>query len=114
MEPIADEEVLYRRISASACPPQYDPTSGKISDQAFAPHKTTECYPARHATATRNESPIGKSSSLPSVRVKCSSNAEMRYASGSSRTVDHRFSLTPNNVYWNLLTTASTQSCLNA
>ena len=36
---VADDELLYRRVSASAVPQQYDPATGRLSDQAFAPHK---------------------------------------------------------------------------
>lgn len=39
LDPIADDEVLYRRVSASAVPQQYDPATGSLGDQAFAPHK---------------------------------------------------------------------------
>lgn len=39
LDPVADDELLYRRVSASAMPQQYDPSTGSLSDQAFAPHK---------------------------------------------------------------------------
>lgn len=39
LDPLADAELLYRRVSASAVPRQYDPATGILSDQAFAPHK---------------------------------------------------------------------------
>lgn len=38
-EPIADEELLYRRIAGGATPPWYDPATQKLNAQAFAPHK---------------------------------------------------------------------------
>ena len=41
-EPVADDELLYRRVSASAMPQQYDPTTRELSDQAFAPHRTRD------------------------------------------------------------------------
>lgn len=41
-EPIADDEIFYRRIPAAASPAWYDPTTGRLSDQAFAPHKTED------------------------------------------------------------------------
>lgn len=42
LDPVADDELLYRRVSASAMPPQYDAATGKLSDQAFAPHLTRD------------------------------------------------------------------------
>lgn len=39
-EPIADEEILYRRVPASTG--WYSPESGSLSDQAFAPHKVRD------------------------------------------------------------------------
>ena len=42
LDPVADDELLYRRVSASAMPQQYDPGTGRLSDQAFAPHKTRD------------------------------------------------------------------------
>lgn len=39
LDSVADDELLYRRVSASAVPQQYDPAEGSLSDQAFAPHK---------------------------------------------------------------------------
>lgn len=38
-EPIADDELLYRRVPAAAQPRRYDPVTGLLSDQAFGPHK---------------------------------------------------------------------------
>ncbi|MEZ6086447.1 MAG: hypothetical protein R3C05_00110 [Pirellulaceae bacterium] len=42
LDPIADDEELFRRVSASAVPQQYDPVTDILSDQAFAPHKTMD------------------------------------------------------------------------
>lgn len=42
LDPVADGELLYRRVSASAMPQQYDPATGELSDQAFAPHRTRD------------------------------------------------------------------------
>jgi hypothetical protein len=39
IEPIADDELLYRRVPAAAQPQRYDPIRRQLSDQAFAPHK---------------------------------------------------------------------------
>jgi hypothetical protein len=39
LDPVADDELLYRRVSASAMSQQYDPATDRLSDQAFAPHK---------------------------------------------------------------------------
>jgi hypothetical protein len=39
-EPIASEELLYRRVPASTG--WYSPESGILSDQAFAPHKVQD------------------------------------------------------------------------
>jgi hypothetical protein len=39
LDPITDDELLYRRVSASASPQRYDPATGKLSDQAFAPRE---------------------------------------------------------------------------
>lgn len=41
-EPIADDELLYRRVPAAASPQRYDPVTKVLSDQAFAPHKTND------------------------------------------------------------------------
>jgi hypothetical protein len=41
-QPIADRELLYRRVPASASPQRYDPATRELSDQAFAPHKTED------------------------------------------------------------------------
>jgi hypothetical protein len=41
-EPIADDELLYRRVSAKAQPQRFDPATRQLSDQAFAPHKTED------------------------------------------------------------------------
>ena len=38
-EPITDDELLYRRIPASANPAWYDPVRNELNDQAFAPSK---------------------------------------------------------------------------
>ena len=38
-EPIADDELLYRRVPASADPQRYDPTCGQLNEQAFSPFK---------------------------------------------------------------------------
>jgi len=37
-EPIADEELLYRRVPTG----WYDPANGSLNPQAFAPHKTND------------------------------------------------------------------------
>jgi len=37
-EPIADDELLYRRVPASTG--WYDPATGLLNPEAFAPHKT--------------------------------------------------------------------------
>lgn len=42
LDPVADDELVYRRVSASAVPQQYDPSTGGLSDQAFAPHRTMD------------------------------------------------------------------------
>ena len=39
-EPITDEELLYRRVPASTG--WYDPTTGSLKPEAFAPHKTND------------------------------------------------------------------------
>lgn len=39
LDPIADDEFLYRRVSATAQPQLFDPVSRVLNDQAFAPHK---------------------------------------------------------------------------
>jgi len=41
-DPVANDELLYRRVPASVVPQQYDPATGSLSDQAFAPHKTRD------------------------------------------------------------------------
>lgn len=40
LEPIADDELLYRRVSEASG--WYDPSTGILSPQAFAPHKTED------------------------------------------------------------------------
>lgn len=42
IDPISDDELLYRRVPASASPTWYDPSTGELSAQAFAPHKTQD------------------------------------------------------------------------
>lgn len=42
LDPIADDEFLYRRIPASAKPPLYDPVKRELNDQAFAPNKNRD------------------------------------------------------------------------
>ena len=39
-EPVADDELLYRRVPASTG--WYDPTSGMLKSEAFAPHKVND------------------------------------------------------------------------
>lgn len=39
-EPVADDELLYRRVPASMN--WYDPATSQLSSQAFAPHKTRD------------------------------------------------------------------------
>ena len=39
-EPIADEELLYRRVPASTH--WYDPATGVLKPEAFAPHRTED------------------------------------------------------------------------
>lgn len=41
-DPIADDEILYRRISASADPPWLDPVTKEVNANAFAPHKKND------------------------------------------------------------------------
>ena len=41
-EAVADDELLYRRISVAANPQLYDPTTGSLSDKAFGPHKSSD------------------------------------------------------------------------
>ena len=40
LEPVADDELLYRRVSEAS--EWYDPATGELSPQAFAPHKTED------------------------------------------------------------------------
>jgi hypothetical protein len=42
LDPIADDEFLYRRVPASAQPQLFDPLKQDLNDQAFAPHKTQD------------------------------------------------------------------------
>lgn len=42
LDAVANDELLYRRVSASVMPQQYDPSTGNLNDQAFAPHKTRD------------------------------------------------------------------------
>ena len=42
LDPIADDEFLYRRVPASAQPQRIDPVKREVNDQAFAPHKTQD------------------------------------------------------------------------
>jgi len=42
IEPIADDELLYRRVPAAAQPQRFNPATRELSDQAFAPHKTED------------------------------------------------------------------------
>lgn len=41
-DPIDDDEILYRRVPAAAAPQRYDPDTGELTDQAFAPHRTED------------------------------------------------------------------------
>lgn len=40
VDPVGDDEILYRRVPASTG--WYDPATGVLNAQAFAPHKTTD------------------------------------------------------------------------
>jgi hypothetical protein len=42
LEPVEDDELLYRRVPAAASPQRYDPVKRELSDQAFAPHKLVD------------------------------------------------------------------------
>ncbi|MGI8980251.1 MAG: hypothetical protein ACR2FY_13580 [Pirellulaceae bacterium] len=42
LDPIADDEFLYRRVPASAQPQLFDPVQQELNDQAFAPSKTRD------------------------------------------------------------------------
>jgi hypothetical protein len=44
-EPVEDDELLYRRVPEA----WYDPATGRLDEQAFAPHKTNDITGLSHS-----------------------------------------------------------------
>ena len=61
-EPIADDEFIFRRLSIGAIPIWYDPATGELSDQAFAPgkHDTTGISVSRSKYKSAEEAASGR------------------------------------------------------